>query len=177
MLRFLFFIFGCFSLIFAINMSSNILLFIDISSLAFVILIPLFFTLAHHHHLELIIAIVVSIRGIKVNQQSSNKYQEVLSTLRLTISGSGVIGLLVGFVSMLSNMDDPSSIGPAMAVGLLTPLYAIIASELLVAPMINRLRQSATSPPPKPVLKPSVVTLISIPTVMIMFIMLICIFV
>ena len=100
MLRFLFFIFGCFSLIFAINMSSNILLFIDISSLAFVILIPLFFTLAHHHHLELIIAIVVSIRGIKVNQQSSNKYQEVLSTLRLTISGSGVIGLLVGFVSI-----------------------------------------------------------------------------
>ena len=177
MLRFLHFIFGCFSLIVAINMSSNISTFIDLSSLAFVTLIPLFFTLAHHHHIDLVNAIVISIRGVKINQQLSNHYQEVLSTLRLTISGSGVIGLLVGFVSMLSNMDDASSIGPAMAVALLTPLYAIIASELFVAPMINRLRQSATSPPPKPVLKPSVVTLISIPTVMIMFIMLICIFV
>ena len=177
MLRFLHFIFGCFSLIIAISMSSNISAFIDLSSLAFVTLIPLFFTLAHHHHIELVNAIMVSIRGVNINQQLSNHYQEVLSTFRLTISGSGVIGLLVGFISMLSNMDDASSIGPAMAVALVTPLYAIIVSELLVAPMINRLRQSATSSPSKPLLKPTVVTLISIPTVIVMFLMIIFVFI
>ena len=34
----------------------------------------------------------------------------------------GMIGTLVGLVAMLSNMDDPKSIGPAMAVAILTTL-------------------------------------------------------
>lgn len=34
----------------------------------------------------------------------------------------GMIGTLVGLVAMLSNMDDPKAIGPAMAVALLTTL-------------------------------------------------------
>jgi hypothetical protein len=151
-------------------------MFINLNSLVFITLIPLFFTLAHHHPLELIYAIILSIRGTKLNQQSSNNYQQVLSTLRLTISGSGVIGSLVGFVSMLANMDDPASLGPAMAVALLTALYAIIGSELLVAPMINRLRQSSTSSHSKPPLKSAVITLISIPTSLIIFMMIIFIF-
>ena len=35
----------------------------------------------------------------------------------------GMMGTLIGLVNMLQNMDDPSSIGPAMAVALLTTLY------------------------------------------------------
>ena len=35
----------------------------------------------------------------------------------------GMIGTLIGLVAMLSNMDDPKAIGPAMAVALLTTLY------------------------------------------------------
>jgi len=35
----------------------------------------------------------------------------------------GMIGTLIGLVAMLSNMDDPKSIGPSMAVALLTTLY------------------------------------------------------
>ena len=35
----------------------------------------------------------------------------------------GMIGTLVGLVQMLSTMDDPSAIGPSMAVALLTTLY------------------------------------------------------
>ena len=34
----------------------------------------------------------------------------------------GMIGTLIGLVQMLANMDDPKSIGPAMAVALLTTL-------------------------------------------------------
>jgi len=35
----------------------------------------------------------------------------------------GMIGTLVGLVAMLSNMDDPKALDPAMAVALLTTLY------------------------------------------------------
>lgn len=46
----------------------------------------------------------------------------------------GMIGALIGLVQMLSNMDDPKAIGPAMAVALLTTLYsAIIAIALPLA--------------------------------------------
>lgn len=43
----------------------------------------------------------------------------------------GMIGTLVGLVAMLSNMDDPKSIGPAMAVALLTTLYGAILSNMM----------------------------------------------
>ena len=38
----------------------------------------------------------------------------------------GLIGTLVGLVQMLTQLDDPSKIGPAMAVALLTTLYGAV---------------------------------------------------
>lgn len=43
----------------------------------------------------------------------------------------GMIGTLIGLVAMLSNMDDPKSIGPAMAVALLTTLYGSILANMV----------------------------------------------
>ncbi|MDA0149292.1 flagellar motor protein PomA [Vibrio sp. LaRot3] len=51
----------------------------------------------------------------------------------------GMIGTLVGLVAMLSNMDDPKAIGPAMAVALLTTLYGAILSNMLFFPIADKL--------------------------------------
>ncbi|AZG35514.1 MULTISPECIES: flagellar motor protein PomA [Shewanella] len=51
----------------------------------------------------------------------------------------GMIGTLVGLVAMLSNMDDPKSIGPAMAVALLTTLYGAIIANMIAIPMADKL--------------------------------------
>ncbi|MFA0440663.1 flagellar motor protein PomA [Vibrio sp. 10N.286.49.C2] len=51
----------------------------------------------------------------------------------------GMIGTLIGLVAMLSNMDDPKSIGPAMAVALLTTLYGAILSNMLFFPIADKL--------------------------------------
>lgn len=51
----------------------------------------------------------------------------------------GMIGTLVGLVAMLSNMDDPKSIGPAMAVALLTTLYGAILANMLFFPIADKL--------------------------------------
>lgn len=51
----------------------------------------------------------------------------------------GMIGTLVGLVQMLSTMDDPSSIGPAMAVALLTTLYGAIVANLVALPIADKL--------------------------------------
>lgn len=52
----------------------------------------------------------------------------------------GMIGTLVGLVNMLNNMDDPSAIGPAMAVALITTLYGSLLANWLATPVANKLR-------------------------------------
>jgi chemotaxis protein MotA len=51
----------------------------------------------------------------------------------------GMIGTLVGLVQMLANMSDPSSIGPAMAVALLTTLYGALFANLIANPIADKL--------------------------------------
>ncbi len=55
----------------------------------------------------------------------------------------GMIGTLVGLVAMLSNMDDPSTIGTAMAVALLTTLYGAMLANLICLPISVKLGHRA----------------------------------
>ncbi|MFK8040769.1 flagellar motor protein PomA [Congregibacter sp.] len=51
----------------------------------------------------------------------------------------GMIGTLIGLVQMLSNMSDPKSIGPAMAVALLTTLYGAMLANMVAMPIADKL--------------------------------------
>lgn len=51
----------------------------------------------------------------------------------------GMIGTLIGLVQMLANMSDPKSIGPAMAVALLTTLYGAVIASTFAGPMASKL--------------------------------------
>ncbi len=56
-----------------------------------------------------------------------------------TAPAMGLIGTLVGLVQMLSSLDDPASIGPAMALALLTTLYGAVLGNMLLHPLANKL--------------------------------------
>ncbi len=51
----------------------------------------------------------------------------------------GMIGTLIGLVGMLANMDDPKTIGPSMAVALLTTLYGAVLANALCIPLADKL--------------------------------------
>ena len=51
----------------------------------------------------------------------------------------GMVGTLIGLVQMLQVMDNPDSIGPAMAVALLTTLYGAILAFLVFNPIADKL--------------------------------------
>lgn len=51
----------------------------------------------------------------------------------------GMIGTLVGLILMLGNLSDPSSLGPAMAVALITTLYGAMMSNMVTIPMERNL--------------------------------------
>lgn len=56
----------------------------------------------------------------------------------------GMIGTLVGLVIMLQNMDDPSKIGPGMAVAILTTMYGAIIANTIALPMADRLARRSS---------------------------------
>jgi len=56
----------------------------------------------------------------------------------------GMFGTLVGLIQMLSNMSEPSTIGPAMAVALLTTLYGVLISQLIAFPIAEKLARKAS---------------------------------
>ncbi|NQY64757.1 MAG: flagellar motor protein PomA [Alteromonadaceae bacterium] len=64
----------------------------------------------------------------------------MLTALGEVAPAMGMIGTLIGLVAMLSNMDDPKSIGPAMAVALLTTLYGAFLANVIAIPLANKLK-------------------------------------
>ena len=52
----------------------------------------------------------------------------------------GMIGTLIGLVNMLYEMSDPSSIGPSMAVALITTLYGSLLANWICTPVATKLK-------------------------------------
>ncbi|MCP5431951.1 MAG: MotA/TolQ/ExbB proton channel family protein [Alphaproteobacteria bacterium] len=55
----------------------------------------------------------------------------------------GLIGTLVGLIEMLSKLQDPGSLGPGMAVALLTTLYGAALGHLALSPLATRIERRA----------------------------------
>lgn len=52
----------------------------------------------------------------------------------------GMIGTLIGLVNMLYEMDDPSALGPNMAVALITTLYGSLLANWICTPVAGKLK-------------------------------------
>lgn len=55
----------------------------------------------------------------------------------------GLIGTLIGLVQMLGALDDPSTIGPGMAVALLTTFYGAVLANMVLAPLAAKLERNS----------------------------------
>lgn len=58
-----------------------------------------------------------------------------------TAPAMGMVGTLIGLVGMFRAMDDPATIGGAMAIALLATLYGALFANLIAAPVSARLRR------------------------------------
>ncbi|MDH4063531.1 MAG: MotA/TolQ/ExbB proton channel family protein [Acidobacteriota bacterium] len=67
------------------------------------------------------------------------KGQRLFRFMGATAPAMGMVGTLIGLVQMLQTMSDPSSIGPSMAVALLTTLYGAILAFLIFNPIADKL--------------------------------------
>ncbi len=65
---------------------------------------------------------------------------EIWSTMASQFPAWGMIGTLVGLVIMLQNLDDPTTIGPKMAVALITTFYGSLFANWLSTPVANKMK-------------------------------------
>jgi len=63
----------------------------------------------------------------------------ILDTMGRFAPAFGMIGTLMGLVTMLGDMSDPSKIGSGMAIALLTTLYGSVASNVIFLPFAEKL--------------------------------------
>lgn len=69
--------------------------------------------------------------------------QTMFKNMATMAPAMGMIGTLIGLVQMLANMSDPASIGPAMAVALLTTLYGAVIANVFAQPLADKLARAS----------------------------------
>jgi len=65
---------------------------------------------------------------------------DLLNAMGAYAPALGMIGTVIGLVQMLQTMSDPSTIGPAMAVALITTFYGAVLANLVFLPMVGKLK-------------------------------------
>jgi len=78
---------------------------------------------------------------IEYIRERHEKGGDIFKTMAFYAPAMGMIGTLIGLVQMLQTMDDPSSIGPAMAVALLTTFYGAVMANVLLLPIAGKLKR------------------------------------
>lgn len=87
--------------------------------------------------------LVRSVMEIEIDFMKKRHYQGqgVFKGMGTMAPAFGMIGTLIGLVNMLSNLSDPDSIGPAMAVALLTTFYGAVMANVMFLPIAKKLEE------------------------------------
>ncbi|MBF0572510.1 MAG: MotA/TolQ/ExbB proton channel family protein [Desulfamplus sp.] len=66
--------------------------------------------------------------------------QDVFRKMGIYSPAFGMLGTLIGLVQMLNKLQDPASIGPSMAVALITTFYGSLLSTMFFLPVAGKLK-------------------------------------
>ena len=86
----------------------------------------------------------IAMKYVNQNYKEKKTLSDVFQSMGNSGPAFGMFGTLFGLVYMLSSMDDPSKIGPGLALGLLVTLYGVSLTHLLFFPLAKKLHIAAT---------------------------------
>lgn len=66
--------------------------------------------------------------------------QDIFRKMAVYSPSFGMLGTLIGLIQMLTNLNDPNSVGPSMAVALLTTFYGMLLSTMIFNPIAGKLK-------------------------------------
>ncbi len=140
-------------IIFTITMSgaiglhdiNNLLWFIDFPSLLLVLGLVIAGTLWSFSVSQILDSVKLIFAKPTLSEQQASLGSRIFIRMSELAIGAGMIGTLIGVIKMLENMDDPSALGPAMAVALLTLFYSIVLGEIVFRSIANDFRSQIPS--------------------------------
>ena len=114
------------------NWKPSLLAFLDLPSVFYLIIgaVPLMLVSANFTVFGKAVASVFKNKKITVSEK--NLYENAVSTLRQILLFIGIQGTLIGFISILMNLEDRSVLGLNMMVAAIVTYYAIIVCALLL---------------------------------------------
>jgi chemotaxis protein MotA len=77
---------------------------------------------------------------INTRQTQFGQAANLFESLGKLCPGMGLLGTIIGLMKMLANMGDPKSLGPAMAIALLTTLYGLVFGTVLYNSVADKIR-------------------------------------
>jgi flagellar motor component MotA len=132
--------------LFGILFGGQLTLFVNVPSVCLVFGMGLCLIFGQFSAAEVTNTLGGAFRRRAINAKAAESHAQVLRTMRGVFHAAGAVGFLVGLVIMLANLADPSRIGPAMAISLLSPLYATLVAELLLAPLLASIPARVSDP-------------------------------
>lgn len=84
----------------------------------------------------------VLFQDIQTNQQRLSRSVAVLRRGAEVAPAMGLIGTMIGLVQMLGRLTEPSTIGPGMAVALLTTFYGAILGNVVLLPLAGKMERT-----------------------------------
>ena len=114
------------------NWKPSLLAFLDLTSVFYLIIgaVPLMLVSANFTVFGKALAAVFKNKKIAVSEK--NLYENAVATLRQILLFIGIQGTLIGFISILMNLEDRSALGLNMMVAAIVTYYAIIICALLL---------------------------------------------
>lgn len=82
-------------------------------------------------------------QDIDLEEERQKRAASILRRASEVAPAMGLIGTLVGLVQMLANLENPDTIGPAMAVALLTTFYGAILGSIVMSPLAAKIEKNA----------------------------------
>lgn len=78
----------------------------------------------------------------EINAMKSRHFvvQDIFKRMAIYAPAFGMLGTLIGLIQMLAQLDDPASVGPAMAVALLTTFYGSLLATMIFLPVAGKLK-------------------------------------
>lgn len=119
----------------------DVLIFIDFPSAMVVLLCTLILLLANYSLGDIRRFFILGFRKEEIDPGDLENGVVFFSAVQKYLILSGMLGVFVGMIAMLAMLDDPAKIGRALSLSLLTALYAIILSMVIVIPFKTGLQK------------------------------------
>jgi chemotaxis protein MotA len=81
----------------------------------------------------------VMAQELRATQDRHHQGQEIFRFIALSAPSFGMVGTLIGMVQLFASIKNPSGIGDAMALTLLSTLYGAVIAYLLAIPIAGKL--------------------------------------